>query len=840
MQLTTKIPTNGNGNGMTPPLSFLSRLFNISPSQWPRVSECWFVTFFFKLGSAIGWTVLTAAFVAHFGIKFLPLFFVLNAVLIVASTMLFEQLIVRMKREVLMILMIILGALLLFFASFFYAESPVIFFVLVIFAESVFFAQFNVFIPILVGDRFTPLESQSTFPFVESGDTIGGMLGGALVGILASRWDIPFFLFLWIGFLACVIFVFLVASSLRAKLPPLPFRTVEASHHIGVDQMKLVLQSIKKIPFLKGLVVIVMLQWIFFNILEFQYTKALEQTVTRKQEPTIALIDSRSFQASALTASPADQKFHNAAELPSSRSLNPQEQMALTKLLGTWKGFFYLGAFLVQIFFASRLITGLGIVGGLLLHPIIMLMSLVGLFLKFGFFSAVMTRMNFEVTNVIHKNAYFSSHYAFPKFIRDQAAQFLEGVIRPLGTLIGMIFLLGLQFFVSGRNLSMGIHLIMFMIMVWILLATMRLKSKYTKISQDQLFSDSPYPEKLNAIEILAQRGHKDASLILANKLSTEAMEESSAVRTKILSALGKLHDYETLPEILEAFSDPHAEVRLEAAHALMNFRDIGERFYSQAFSRYRMIETLKKVFRQETSASVRGAIIRVFSLLRQPDVVPFLLDLLQTEDAHTRGDCIYTLGLFRDPNTAYYILPFLQDPDPWVRANAIIALWNSLKYRNVLAKQLDAMIEHTESKVKRAALYALGEIGSSRKAVFMDFLKSSDQELKLEAAFALTKHGDSRGFLHLLEHFLSLPLEQFDVLRRFFHRLKPKARRMVEQIITHVVANELQHLTAIHEGKPLTEIDPALLEKLRRLYRLLDQHEELFAIESALQVHNS
>jgi hypothetical protein len=78
--------------------------------------------------------------------------------------------------------------------------------------------------------------------------------------------------------------------------------------------------------------------------------------------------------------------------------------------------------------------------------------------------------------------------------------------------------------------------------------------------------------------------------------------------------------------------------------------------------------------------------------------------------------------------------------------------------------------------------------------------------------------------------------LEQFDVLRRFFHRLKPKARRMVEQMITHVVANELQHLTEIHEGKSLAEVDPALLEKLRRLYRLLDQHEELFIIESALK----
>lgn len=835
----TEINGNSNGNGKAVAFPFFSRLFNIAPSEWPRVTECWLITFFFKAGSAVGWTVLTAAFVSRFGIKFLPLLFVMNALLIMGSTFLFEQLILRIKREVLMILMILLGALCIFFASFLYDRSSVPFFALVIFAESVFLAQFNVFIPILVGDRFTPLESQSTFPFVESGDTIGGMLGGALVGFFAIKLSVALLLYVWIGFLACVIFVFVITSVIRVKLPPLPFRVVEKSELRTRDQIAVVMQGIKQIPFLKGLVIIVMLQWIFFNILDFQYTKAIEQSVTQKKEPTIALIDSRLLRASILSTPPVEAAVAKQSESAPARALTPAEQNKLAQLLGTWKGFFHLGAFLVQILFASRFITSLGIVGSLLLHPIIMLISLVGMFLKFGFLAAVTTRMSFEVTNVVHKNAYFSSHYALPQYIRDQAAQFLEGMVRPMGTVVGMIILLGLQFFLSGRELSMWIHVIMFTIMVIILFSTIRLQSKYTKISRDQLFSSLPYPEKLNAIEILAQRGHKKASFILAQKLTNSTADEVPAVRIKIISVLGKLRDYETLPEILDAFSDPHSEVRLYAAHALMNFRDIGERFYSQAFSRYRMVETLKEVFSREQSAAVRSAIIRVFSLLRQPDVVPFLLGLLQTDDAHLRGDVIYTLGLFRDPNTAYYIAPYLRDADPWVRANAVVALWNSPKYNGDLVKSLEVMLEADDVSIKKAGLFALGEVGISQKQTAVEHLNNGDETLKIEAAFALTKCADARGFSYLLDHFLRLPVQEFETLRRFFHRLKPNAKKMIEQVLTHVISRELEQLME-KSHKSLHEINPATLEKLRRLYELLDQHEELFAIEEALKVKSN
>lgn len=61
----------------------------------------------------------------------------------------------------------------------------------------------------------------------------------------------------------------------------------------------------------------------------------------------------------------------------------------------------------------------------------------------------------------------------------------------------------------------------------------------------------------------------------------------------------------------------------------------------------------------------------------------------------------------------------------------------------------------------------------------------------------------------------------------------------MIEQVLTHVISRELEQLME-KSHKSLHEINPATLEKLRRLYELLDQHEELFAIEEALKVKSN
>lgn len=812
-------------------IKLLSAIFNIAPSQWSRVSECWLITFFFKIGSAIGWTVLTASFVAQFGIALLPILFIANAALIMAGTFFFERLIVRVKREILMVQMLIVAAMFLFIATFLYIKSIFAFFTLVIVAESVFLAQFNIFIPLLVSDRFTPLESQRTFPFIESGETIGGILGGILVGIFATQVNIVWFIYLW---MLCVIFttaVFFVKKVLGKSVPTL--FAGHGSHGSRKDQIKLVMSSIKKLPLLKGIVLIVMLQWVFMNILEFQYTKAIEQAVTGRSEPTIAHVDPQVFQVALLTSpegSKRIEKMRETAHAAPSHKLSQEQQALLTEKLGTFKSMFHVAALVVQVLFASRLITALGIVGSLLLHPIIMLMSIVGIFLKFGQISAALARTNYEITNVVHKNAYFASHYAFPLTIRHQAAEFIEGIVRPCATIVSMLFIVTLHAFFVSTTLSLSLHIVMAIIMAGLLVITLRLQKSYTDAGREQLLSELPYPEHLNAIEILAQKGHKNAPHILIQKLQTLSKDNeshgNSVVRIKLISALAQCQDEAAIPEFIDSLYHENPEVRLEAAQALMNFHSLGNQFYSQAFSRYRLIEALKEIFRKEQSASVRSAIIQLFSLLQEPAIVAFLTEVLSDQNPKVRADCIYTLGLFKDPMIAHYVMPFLNDEDPYIRANVLIALSQFPAHAKLVKEHLNKMRASNETEALKAWLFASGEIDFISKKTIFPLLSSEHEDLKVEAAFALVKKADSAGIPFLVNHFLTIADSEFFAIKRFVRRLENGIKKNLESVIIENIAQYIEH---VHSN-------PENINKLRRLYLLIDEHEELARLEEAFE----
>ncbi|MBI2453714.1 HEAT repeat domain-containing protein [Candidatus Peregrinibacteria bacterium] len=292
-----------------------------------------------------------------------------------------------------------------------------------------------------------------------------------------------------------------------------------------------------------------------------------------------------------------------------------------------------------------------------------------------------------------------------------------------------------------------------------------------------------------------------------------------------------------SLPALLEALYDEEPDVRLEAAYALMNFHDIGEKFYTQAFSRHRMVETLKDVFRREKSASVRTAIIRVFSLMNETAIVPFLLEVLASGDPDLQADCIYTLGLFRDPNIIFYVEPFLSVQHSRLQSNAIIALWQFSHLRPQLEEKLSELLKHNDVELRKAGIFTLGEVRLIRKRFLLDLMNAGNDEIRREAAFALSKWGNLTGFQRLLQDHLEASAEKFETLRRFFHHAKPQIRRPLETIVVSFVAELLNAVPrAGADYSSGAAWDPVLLEKLRRLSTLLDEHEELFIIEKSLK----
>ncbi len=74
----------------------------------------------------------------------------------------------------------------------------------------------------------------------------------------------------------------LIFNKFRQKLPPLEVKE-ERTKLSKFEKFREGKQQIRKFSFLTGLVVVVLLQWTFFTLLNFQYTKAVDADITHSE-----------------------------------------------------------------------------------------------------------------------------------------------------------------------------------------------------------------------------------------------------------------------------------------------------------------------------------------------------------------------------------------------------------------------------------------------------------------------------------------------------------------------------------------------------------------------------
>ena len=353
-------------------------------------------------------------------------------------------------------------------------------------------AQLNIFLSLFNEDLFTPLESQRTFPVIESAETIGAIAGGLVLSVFASHVSSYKFIILWAISLLCILPIVLFFNA----------RTLEVPKLVGlkgkqVKQRKIreSFTSLKKVPFLKGLMFGVLLHWGMMNMVEFQYTKAIQQEVYSVQEESLL-----------------SEKDEFGVILSSEGFTQAQSEyyeQQLTQKLGTLHAIFNAAALFIQLIIASRLIQSLGVLPSMLIHPIVSLLNLIGLTLKFNFNTAILTRGVYEMTGLLFKNSYDSSYYAIPHTMRDEVKELMQGIMKPLGAILGTILITVVAFNFSGTmqttliNGLLLIMAIMMSVMVYLMI------NKYTEMSEHNLAKKMDLPTRLNSIEILAQNGHK-------------------------------------------------------------------------------------------------------------------------------------------------------------------------------------------------------------------------------------------------------------------------------------------------------------------------------------------
>ena len=545
----------------------LIKTFGDSGTSVSRISVSWLVNFFYRFSFMLGWTVITAIFVNRIGIESLPFIFIGNAILVMCGTMVFSELIRFINKETLISITLIIAAVILFSAAtFILPRSEIWFLITSIIGISLFLGQINILIQLFIEDMFTPIESESAFPIIETSETIGGIIAGVVLTSLGSF--IAPYKFLYILIIISFLIIPTISIFKRScnnDLPNLNLHKKEKLKEIKkLQRIEEGWEEIKKTGFLQGVVVVILCQFIIFNLVEFQYTKAVQQKVYNAHEKTIVLDHEIQL---------ASTKYQEEGHTSEVFIKNSAYEKELTYTLGFFQMIISVFALVTQLFIAGHIIKKVGIMQSILIHPLLMLANFSLLTLRFNISTAFISKTGFEVTRSIFQNAYLSSYYSLREDVREEIKEFMEGIVTPLGAIIGTGLILLFEYLLSGSQITLGINVSMLTIAFVMSYVIYNSQKEYTKISSQALKLVDNTLDKLNSIEILSQKGHNASSKILMRALQNHA--EKNIVKVSILEALGRMKDKDTIPTIIEHIDNPNPDVQMAAVDALYQFEEI-------------------------------------------------------------------------------------------------------------------------------------------------------------------------------------------------------------------------------------------------------------------------
>ncbi len=741
--------------------NLLNSFFNIRGGEWLRVLFSIGIKFLYRTAFVIVWTVLVAIFVSRYGILALPYLFVVNAVFSIIGSILFSLFLEKLSRVAVMVTTIVVSGILIFIAALVANTNQIVFFSLLILAVSIFLNQLRIIMIAYVEELFDPLTSERAFPIIEVSETLGGIVAGFLVIFLSNYFALTTFLYLIVSILFLLVPILLLFDFKEHEVELVSKKSHAVAAEGIFNQMKASFDTKVHSSFVIGMIFIVLFQWIIFNLLEFQYTGAVYQNVSQVI-----------FEAGG--------GFEN----------------AFIHDLGLLFILFSTSALLVEIFLGSRLITGLGVIGAMLLHPIVTFFSVLGLSLRFDFLTAVLAKNNFTLTSVIHTNTYHISYYAIREKAREHIRNFLEGIVRPFGALLGTLMVILLENLFFEESLIYALNVAMLICTVLFFYIIYRQQEKYTRVVTEELLNSKEKHVRLNAVDLLAQRGHKFAFEKLQSLLNDT--HESDSLKVRILNVMSELQTPELVLDIVNCLKSKRLEVCEAALDTLISFRFLHGNSSDYLFIKYRLISGLKDLYSREKNKEVLAKVIYLMSLLSNVSTVEFLFNVLNSAKSGNKADAIYALGKCKDDEIVHVLNDYLVSTNLQYQINAAMALANFRSSRSEAFHVINSFI-YSEKKEKIVyGLFAAGELNlHSKKSICLKYLESTDVDLKLAAAIALAKMGFFHSVSSLLELLFAGDIGMIKKIKRSLKNVDVRISKNIDKIIKEVVARKIDELKA-------------------------------------------
>lgn len=746
-------------------------------------------------------TLVLALFIAHYGGSVLPLLLLAQALLLLAGSVVVVPALRRFSVHTMLLGWLsfaFMGVMLSLLFSAFFLKWTILLVVLsfVLWHAVVFFALY-------IEQVFSPQEAETAIPLIESGEPIGGIIAGLIAALGAFVFGPSALEWILLAVLAACMGIIFFGMHFAHDVPVWKFHS--APQESSSEKKPLW----KKNPLLQNLFWATLIQAIIFVIIEFQYLLAASELIPHM--------------ASSVESEVVQQLAHG---------------------LGIFHVAVFGILFVVQVFLASALQHRVGVIRTLFFQPVFLGVNALGL-LFFSFLPLGMLGKGiYEVVGGVYKNALASVFYVFKSHSREEYREFLEGIARPFGMLIGAMFLILLSTVFHFAHISniLLLHVLGGIVMLFIGLYFMVMRSApahYTMLAERNVRLPFFPEEKFDAFEILSQKGHKNPSWVLAEVIKNPM--ESSSLKVLALQSLSEHYDMSVFSDVLSCLEQETDEpVQFAALSTLHSYALHHTDFAQYPFSKHRIITVLKHIFNTASSKRLRMKIIQILSLLQYSEMVPFLLEGISNPNTDIAFCSILACGSFRDVSMVTPLLPCLGQKNPYITSATIIALWPFLKYREVLFLELIAMVSSADPNMQMSGIYTIGELKIySEKKRLLYFLESSeDLHIKKHAAIAMAKMGDLQWIPFLATLIFHRDASISESTRKLVR--SPGAEflfaKPLESFVRQKVLDEIKLLAQHYKNTPLHALPAAVKEHLVWLYSMIGSEKVVMQIRHGLE----
>lgn len=784
--------------------SWLYRLIRLYPHEVGRTFVVWIIRLLYRFVFVVSWTLIVAHVVSSYHSELaLPVLFLIHAFLVLLGSTISFFLFTRLPLENLFLYSLITGVVILFGSQFLISDDTVKIGVL-LFVESFILVQLSINIETFTERFFTPYESVRTFPIAESGDTIATLLAGAFLYMNASTLSMTRVVWIIVAVLSLMIPFFLQYHSfLRSHPGVCLFRKqlIGGEHH--VFQPSYVAKLVSRHPYIVTLISVVLAQWFFSVVLEYLFTYAIAASHLKSPE------------------------------------LLPATSGGVENLLieefGALQILFASAALISHFFLAGRFISSLGIVGSILLHPLVSLLSLAAMITGFSPLTAIVARVNAEVTGVIYRNSYQSSYYVFEEMESQFTRIFMDGIVRPLGAMLGTSFLVLSYFFVPHGSYLTFILTGLFVVLLIFALSTVTLQKQYVRLIAHQLKRNDTDPDlRLNLLDVLSQTDYPQKTILFDSIFQSSGGSPLFLVKLIEIFAREKSH----FTEIVSMLRHSDSTVRFASISALQIFFD-SRYFEENILSRRTVISELMYCSLHESDRKISVFILSFLARFKEKEVLDFLLSHLQNDQGDSLSAIIIACDVFNDPSFYPLLVTFLDSTDPRVWAHSALILYRFDAYREKVRHLIRTKMVDSSHSSRVALAFLLAQIADNSYGNYCkERLEHSEDTLeKVFLALGLVSIGEEASRA-VFSHFL-FSLNREGDISQLVSLLPPSGRYVVERDLQQRALHQLHILLRTFEHGSLSHLDIASLKKLRALYGMLNATEEILKIDSVIRSHD-